>query len=209
MIPRSGEHNFGSGEHNFGAKWWRTRVWHDDAPVALTGGWARPGRCRPSAGRGRADRPGRSGGALPPYSPSEEHALGSGAHGEWHTTAAPASRGRHIPEADDRFCQEATCEHIPVRARARTTGHHRPCMGLPGAELQPGAASCTSAPAFHSRVLHHFAPQPARSVDPPRGTRHPIVLPAGSTIPRGAFRGVPKGSEVCVCLLLQDLVQSC
>jgi hypothetical protein len=25
---------------------------HDDAPVALTGGWARPGRCRPSAGRG-------------------------------------------------------------------------------------------------------------------------------------------------------------
>ena len=37
---------------------------HDDAPVALTGGWARHGRCRPSAGRGRADRPGRSGGAL-------------------------------------------------------------------------------------------------------------------------------------------------
>ena len=34
------------------------------APVALTGGWARTGRCRPSAGRGRADRPGRSGGAL-------------------------------------------------------------------------------------------------------------------------------------------------
>jgi hypothetical protein len=59
-----------------------------------------------------------------------------------------------------------------------TTRERRPG----GAERRPGAAACTSAPACHSRVVHHFVPQPARSVDPPRGTRHPIV----HTCPRAA-----------------------